>query len=403
MWENENDIHQVIEIRSKVNVFFGVGAIEKVNEIAQTMKSAGISNVLVITGARAYRSTGAWDHIESALRSNGISYELYSKVTPNPTADQVDEAVALGRAAKSGAVISIGGGSPIDAGKAASVLLAYPDQTCRDLCEFQFAPHKAVPFLAVNLTHGTGTEIDRFSVVTIPEKEFKPALAYDCLYPTWAIDDPALMTGLSEKQTRFVSIDAVNHVVEAATTKIASPYSIMMAKETVRLVARFLPVALKEPKNLQARYYLLYASMIAGIAFDNGLLHFTHALEHPLSAVKPDLTHGMGLAMLLPSVIKQIYPARPQVLADVLAPIVPGLKGLPEEAVEAARKVEQWLFSCGATEKLTDGGFTEADIPRLVELTEETPSLASLLGLAPTDATAEVVRTIYRDALFPQK
>lgn len=78
--------------------------------------------------------------------------------------------------------------------------------------EFKFEPTKAAPIVSINLTHGTGTETNRFAVVTVPEKDFKPAIAYDCIYPMFAIDDPELMTKLSPKQTRFVSIDAVNHV-----------------------------------------------------------------------------------------------------------------------------------------------------------------------------------------------
>lgn len=101
--------------------------------------------------------------------------------------------------------------------------------------------------------------MDRFfAVVSIPGANYKPAIAYDCIYPMYAIDDPALSDGLSADQTRYVSIDAINHVIEAATTKTASPYSIMMAKETVRLVATYLPQALAHPADLTARYYLLY-------------------------------------------------------------------------------------------------------------------------------------------------
>ena len=118
------------------------------------------------------------------------------------------------------AVVAIGGGSPNDAGKSVAILLKYPDKTANDIYEFTFAPDEAAaPILAINLTHGTGTETNRFAVVTIPEKDYKLAIAYDCIYPTYAIDDPSLMVKLSPKQTRYVSIDAVNHVVEAATSK----------------------------------------------------------------------------------------------------------------------------------------------------------------------------------------
>ena len=141
--------------------------------------------------------------------------------------------------------------------------------------------------------------------------------------------------------------------------------------------------------------------MLAGASFDNGMLHYTHALEHPLSAVKPDLTHGLGLSMLLPAVIKHIYSAKSIVLADVLAPLVPGLKGVPEEAGQAAIGVERWLKSVGAPEKLQDEGFQASDLTKLTELVFTTPSLDFLLSLAPDKADREAVAEIYINSLNP--
>lgn len=209
------------------------------------------------------------------------------------------------------------------------------------------------------------------------------------------------MTKLPANQTRYVTIDALNHVNEAATTKATNPYSILLAQETVRLISKYLPAALAHPENLQARYYLLYASAIAGISFDNGLLHFTHALEHPLSAVKPDLPHGLGLAMLLPAVVKHIYPATAEILAEVYRPIAPEAKGYPGEAEFVAKRIEQWLFSIGIKEKLTDVGFGEDDIDKLTKLAMETPGLDGLLAMAPVEANEDVIRAIYRDSLYP--
>ncbi len=401
MWEKSVNIFDVQMIRVGAQVHFGCGAIDKIGDIARTLHTRGVKSLLVVTGRGAYKSTGAWAKVEAALRENGISYVLYDKVTPNPTTIQVDEATALGRRANARAVIAIGGGSPIDAAKSAAILLDYPTENASALYEYEFTPTHAVPIVAINLTHGTGSETNRFAVVTLPEKEYKPAIAYDCIYPTWSIDDPALMTGLSVDQTRFVSIDAVNHVIEGATSKVANPLSMTLAQETVRLVAEYLPAALRNPADLEARYFLLYASLIAGTGFDNGMLHYTHALEHPLSAVKPELSHGLGLAMLLPAVIKNIYPVEPKRLAALLSPLVPGLTGDAAEALQAACGVETWLAGCGVGEKLSDLGFTDDDLDKLVKLAFETPSLPLMLSLAPTLADAVSVRQIYQDSLRP--
>jgi alcohol dehydrogenase class IV len=206
------------------------------------------------------------------------------------------------------------------------------------------------------------------------------------------------MTGLPANQTRYVSIDAVNHVVEAVSTVLNNPFSITLGKEVMALIAKYLPAALDDPNDLTARYFLTYAAMIAGTSFDNGLLHFTHALEHPLSGIKPEITHGLGLAILLPAVVNTIYPACGAVLADVLSPIVPGLTGCACEAQQAADGVRAWLKSVGVTETLADVGFTKSDVPRLVELVFETPGLAGILGCAPVECGKEAVEKIYTDS-----
>ena len=394
-WEKDLNINEVREIRTRTCVYFGCGAIQKINDIAKIYAERGIDKVVVMSGRNAYKSTGAWDVVEKALKENKMEYINYDKVTPNPTTDAIDEAAKMAREFGAKAVITIGGGSPTDAGKSVAILLKYPNETGSSLYEFKFTPTEAVPVVAINLTHGTGSETNRFAVATILEKNYKPAIAYDCIYPEFAIDDPDLMTGLSPKQTRYVSIDAVNHVVEAATSKVASPYSVTLARQVVELVGKYLPKAIENPADKEARYYLCYAALMGGVCFDNGLLHYTHALEHPLSAMKPDFSHGLGLAILLPAVIKNIYSAKAETLKYILEPIAKDTAS----AEKTAESVYEWLKSVDVPNKLKDEGFTESDVEKLTELTFTTPSLDGLLGIAPTNATKEAVKAIYTESL----
>ena len=394
-WEKDMNVNEIREIRTRTCVYFGCGAIQKINDIAKLYADRGIDKVVVMSGRNAYKSTGAWDVVEKALKNNNIGYINYDKVTPNPTTDAIDEATKMAREFGAKAVITIGGGSPTDAGKSVAILLKYPNETGSNLYEFKFVPTEAAPIVAINLTHGTGSETNRFAVATILEKNYKPAIAYDCIYPEFAIDDPDLMLGLSPKQTRYVSIDAVNHVVEAATSKVASPYSVTLARQVIELVGKYLPKAIENPSDKEARYYLCYAALMGGVCFDNGLLHYTHALEHPLSAMKPDFSHGLGLAILLPAVIRNIYPAKAETLKYILEPIAKDTSS----AEKTAESIYEWLKSVDVPNKLKDEGFTEADIEKLTELAFTTPSLDGLLGIAPTEATRESVRTIYTESL----
>ena len=398
MFEKEIDINEIKEIRTRTLVYFGVGAIKKIEDICKDLKAKGINKLIVMSGKNAYKATGAWDYVEKALKNNNIEYINYDKVTPNPTNQAIDEATMIAREFKAQAVIAIGGGSPTDAGKSVAILLKYPDKCANDVYEFTFTPDCAAPIVAINLTHGTGTETNRFAVATIVEKDYKPAIAYDCIYPMYAIDDPALMVKLSEKQTKYVSIDAVNHVVEAATSAVASPYTVCLAKEVISTVAKYLPKALANPDDLEARYYLAYAALMGGVCFDNGLLHYTHALEHPLSAVKHELSHGLGLAILLPAVVENMWEAKKETLCHILKAIAPEISA-NTTAKEANELVYEWLKSVGVPNKVKDEGFSESDIDKLVDLAFTTPSLGGLLAIAPTKATKEAVKEIYEKSL----
>ncbi|MBQ6773227.1 MAG: iron-containing alcohol dehydrogenase, partial [Synergistaceae bacterium] len=190
MWDEYFNTNSISEIRLKTTVYFGPGAIAKINDIVKVLKSRGVNHVLCMTGGRSYKLTGAWDYVEKACKDNGVGITLYDKITPNPTTTAIDSAVELAKHDGAKAVIGIGGGSPIDAGKSAAILLAYPDKTAEELYTFKFTPNHAVPMIAINLTHGTGTEVDRFAVATIPHLNFKPAIAYDCIYPEYSIDNP---------------------------------------------------------------------------------------------------------------------------------------------------------------------------------------------------------------------
>lgn len=400
-WEQSIDINQVFELRSSTKAFFGIGALNKFNEIANALLEKGIDKVMIVTDSNVYELTGVQKAIEPILKYKGIEFVVYKDILPNPNTEMVDSIKKMGVEFNAKAVIGVGGGSHIDASKSGAILIHKDNQsyTAEDLYEFKFAPQTALPVIAINTTHGTGTEMDRFAVATIEEKQYKPAIAYDCIYPMFAINDPKTTQSLPMGQTLFTAIDAVNHVTEAATTIIASPYSIMMAKETIRLVAKYLPIAKENPNNLQARYFLMYSSSLGGISFDNSLLHLTHAMEHPLSGINPKLSHGLGLAILLPAVVKAIYPKKAEVLAEIFSPIVPGLNGTPDEADKIAIGIEKWLFSLGVTQKLVDEGFSEEDINQLTELTFNTPSLDLLLSLAPVEANKELVNQIYKDSL----
>lgn len=397
-WEGKVDINRVFVLQpTRPTTYFGVGAIAKVSEIVEGMAKKGQGKILVVTDKIAYRASGAWDIVEPALQQYATMWKHYDNVRPNPTYDNCEEAAAMGTAMNADCILAIGGGSSMDTAKTAAVLMKHPGKKSVDFYEKGEPITGAVPLIAINTTHGTGSECDAFAVAQ-SDGEDKPAINSPHIYPTFTIEDPRLTVGLPIKQTISTAIDAVNHSVEACTAITASPYSTLLAKEAIRLVATYLPTATAQPSNLTARYWLMYASAIAGISFDLGLLHITHALEHAMSAINVEVTHGDGLGILLPAMVQEIYPAVPEVLADVFAPFIPDLEGIPGETDYAVDQLKWWLTSVGQATSMA-GYFSEKDIPALTKMAWNSSLSKMLLPLAPIKVDEKVVERVFRNSL----
>ncbi len=400
-WHKDIDLENVFELQpARPITYFGIGAIQKFDNIMSKLEKEK-EKALIITGSSSYKKSGAWDTVKPVLEEKNIEYNHYDDVRPNPTFDYCDKIAEQGIENGIDLIISIGGGSPHDTAKTVAALIENPEKTAEDFYLKGDPIKQATDIININLTHGTGSEVDRVAVAQCDERQEKPAILSKSLYPRYSIEDPELTTTLPKQQTISTTIDALNHVTEAATTTVTNPYSINLAKQTTELIEKYLPKAKENPENLTARYYLMYASAIAGISFDIGLLHMTHAFEHTLSAYDPDVTHGLGLGALLPSIVKSIYPETTDIIAHVYKPIVPELEGKPKEADYAAEKIEEWLFEVGCDVKLKDLGFKQEEIPELVEDTMNSAISGALIPLTPIDVNEETVTTIFQESMTP--
>lgn len=342
-------------LHSKPLAYFGRGAIGNVDKLTEKIEG----KLLVITTGGAYKRSGAWDAVKRALEERKIEYELYDKVRANPTYENCDEATQIGIDIGADWIMGIGGGSAIDTAKIVSVLIKHPGKKAKDLLEDGFEVNDACQKIAINLTHGTGTEVDKFAV-SQSDKEYKIGIGLKAFYPDYTIDDPDLTRTLSKEQTIATSIDAMNHAFEAATNANQNPYSILLAKEAIALIAENLRATIDDPQNSELREKLLFASAIAGISFDITGTHITHVLEHAISAIKPEIAHGIGLAVFLPAVVETVYPAMPELVSELLAPVVK-LQGKKDEASKAREGVKEWLESFGINTHLGDYGFSSED------------------------------------------
>ncbi len=343
-----------------VKLFFGFKVIGETRKYLN-----GQSRLLIVTGRRSGEISGALPDVKALLEDVGIEYCIHRGVRPNPDADTIDSIVqSYGECGAKG-IIAVGGGSVIDSAKAAAVV-AEDGGPITDYVLGRRPLPKHKPFLyAVNLTHGTGSEIDRFSVVTIPELRLK--LGFGPGYPDVSVDDPRYTLTLPRNQTIYTSIDALAHGIESSTSRLSSPYTRLLGGEAARLVFKYLPLALSEPGNVEYRYWLLYASMIAGISIDHGITHLGHGLEHALSGYNHDLPHGAGLAILYKKLVEIFYTYYPEIMHGIMKNLDPGLKPRSEHAVRAREAYNRFLEGIGFKETLRSYGFDEDLVREVAE------------------------------------
>ncbi|ADM27254.1 iron-containing alcohol dehydrogenase [Ignisphaera aggregans DSM 17230] len=379
-------------IRSgKTILYFGMNSLDKVSNVLSRYR-----RIYIVTSRSAAKVSGALDDVMEILNRYGVKYEVFSGVTPNPLENIIEDASECAWRFGAEAIIAIGGGSVIDTAKIVSVISRCGGRVkdyvfgTRDFCG-------SLPLIAINLTHGTGSEVNRYAVATLLEPRTKYGLANEYMYPLIGIDDPRYTLSLPYNQTLYTSIDAMYHALEASCGRDSSPYVLAIAEEAIKNIVTWLPIALREPKNIEARYWLLYASMLAGISIDHSRAHLIHAIENVLSGINTELPHGAGLAMLGPTAIKYLYRSRPKELHRLLRHIDPELKPSEDDAIKASRAIEEFQKGLGFNERLSNYGFRDEDIDRVIETTNK--YLRYGLSLAPIEIKDDIIREIVSSAL----
>ncbi len=366
-------------------LFFGSGTVSKLKRYVGRCSLVGL-----VTGRRSARVCGALDDVLGVLREVGVDYVLYDRVEPNPWDYIADELAEKARGDGVDCFIAIGGGSVIDTAKLVSVLVY--GRCARDYLYFKARPESMKPLYVVNTTHGTGSEIDRYAVLTVSDTCEKRGIAIR--YPDVSIDDPRYTLTLPRSQTMYTVFDTLLHSYESATSTHSNPYNRLLARESTRLVNEYLGRALENPSDLEARYWLLYSSMIAGVSIDIAGTHLVHAIEHVLSGLEPKLAHGAGLAIITPKTIEYIHKAVPEKSAYILKAIDPSIKPVREDSERARRVIEEFLERQGFSERLSDYGFTVKDIAVIKDMLFN--KLSYLLDGTPFTATEDIVEDIIR-------
>lgn len=374
----------------KINLS-GAGAL---SEVPAELAARGLKKPIIITDP-VLTKLGVYQPLLDGLKAIGITPALYTEVVPNPTVKQVDAAYDIFVAEKCDSIIAVGGGSPIDTAKAVRVLSANPKPIT--LYNGVGNVKKAGAFLvAVNTTAGTAAEVTSNAVITDPENMVKMVIIDANIIPDISVNDAAMMTKIPAATTAATGMDALTHAVEAYVAKGAHTLTDFSALEAIRIIATYLPRAVKDGNDLEAREQMAYGQFIAGLAFNSAGLGYVHAMAHQPGAVK-DLPHGVCNAILLPIVEEFNRPFAVARFARIAAAMGVDTSAMDEETASKAaiQAIKDLSKEVGIPSGFAQLGVTEADLPTFVKKAQKDPCAPG----NPAPMTDDQVLALFRAAL----
>jgi alcohol dehydrogenase len=370
-------------------ILFGAG---KLNQLAEE-KLPGTKALIVISSGTSMRKHGYLDRLIALLKQQKIESVVYDKILPNPIKDHVMEGAALAKANGCDFVIGLGGGSSIDAAKSIAVMAVNPgdywDYIGSGSGKGQPVENGALPIVAITTTAGTGTEADPWTVITNGDEKIgfgDPAFTF----PVLAVVDPELMLSVPPTLTAFQGFDALFHSIEGYIARISTPMSDIYALESIRLIAEFLPIAVAEGSNIEAREKVALANTLSGMVESTSCCISEHSLEHAMSGRHPELPHGAGLIMLSEAYFSHFAQACPDRYAKMA------------EAMGGSNFVEELVklqAACGVHDlKMSDYGITEEEIPAIADNARDTMGFLFELDPVPMSQaeTISILRAAYK-------
>jgi alcohol dehydrogenase len=384
---------QELVIGATPAAYFGAGSIARLPDL---VAGAGGRSAFIVTD-NALAATGVLGAVTDPLAAAGVPAAVFTGVHPNPTtadlaAGAAAAAVLLDRAP---VVVAVGGGSPIDAAKGIALAAVNP-QRGRELDYRSDFAVTALPLLAVPTTAGTGAETNAFGVVTDEQEHRKFYVGHTSTMPAAAVLDPELTTGLPPGPTAATGMDALTHALESYLSVRANPWSAGIALQVVRMVSQFLPRAVADGSDAEARGQMLLAAHMAGVAMASTGLGACHAIGHALGG-RFNLPHGVALTLVLPQVLSFSRPVSTARLAELSFALGAGETAADADgnASAAISAIAALAKSVGMTKTLADFGIGAADFGQIARDALDDEVLAN----APLQPTAADITQMLAVAL----
>ena len=279
-------------------IVFGSGKLSTLHEQALPGKNA----LLLISNGKSTKLNGSLNTVETQLDEAGVKYVLFDKIMENPVKEVIMEGAAYARANNCDFILALGGGAVLDSSKAIAAMATNDgdlwDYVTGGTGKAMPLKNKGLPIVTVPTSSGTGSEINCWGVISNLETHEKIGFGAECLTPALSIVDPALMKTVPPKYTAYQGFDALFHNTEVMMSSGVNLLSEAIALSAIENIAKYLPIAVKDGGNLDAREHVAYAATVAGITMQLTSTTAQHSMEHAMSAYHHNLPHGAGLIMI---------------------------------------------------------------------------------------------------------
>jgi len=335
------------------------------------------------------------DKVKNIVEGAGLTAVVFDGAEPNPTDHNVEAGFKIWQDEGCDTLLSLGGGSSHDCAKGVGLLAANGGRI-HQYEGLDQSTNPMVPFIAVNTTAGTASEMTRFCIITDTSRKVKMAIVDWRVTPAISINDPELMMGMPPALTAATGMDALTHAIEAYVSTAATPLTDSAALMAIQLIAKWLPKAVANGTNMEAREQMAYAQFLGGMAFNNASLGYVHAMAHQLGGFY-NLPHGVCNAILLPHVEQFNLIACPERFRDIAIALGENVEGLSvndaaELAIEAIKKLS---VSVGIPAGLSELGVKEEDLKIMAENAKKDACCFT----NPRLATLDDVIQIFKNAL----
>ncbi|MCJ7586217.1 MAG: iron-containing alcohol dehydrogenase [Anaerolineales bacterium] len=370
--------YQPTEIR------FGRGRIQEIGEMVSRFGKRCLLVTVLNTGFISL----LLDSIQKRLEEAGVEAAHFDGVVPNPTTEIVTVGAKMAKDFRAEVILGVGGGSSMDTAKAIAVEATHPGTAWDYLYFKETQPtHKTLPVIAVTTTSGTGSQVTQVAVMTHTALKTKSAIFHPIIFPRVCIVDPDLMLSASAHLTASTGFDVFCHAFESYLHVNKSPYIDLMALEAIRLVTKFLPVAVNDGMNLEAREKLAWADTLAGLCITNAGVTLPHGIGMTIGGQCPQVMHGEALAVIYPEFTRFTFPYAQERFATVGRILNPQLinQSIEDAAAQSCEEIDRFIKSIGMWLSLDGLGMTREDIVAIADNSRVLPDYKNNPRIASRD------------------